>query len=434
MRSNPAGRPILAVLALLLMTVPTADAAGSATANLRDYQGHYDNYLVTQSIPPPLVYSNEIDTPYHRMITGHWGGQQQSEDKFLGLTLFYYQKASSGIAYKIPTTEVTYDMTFCHPTLTTMSVAINLRVAGTVAGNVPKAGMRLLLQEGSSGDVTNIGVYTYPPGSGSYWGPAGGAFANITTPSFSGVFTSPTFSVPASPTGVTVPIRVQINVSKGSLARNEYSSVDFGSPGSSEGVGFAIDAPVFTLPEGGCVNSVDARIILAPLGASPLGAEQGEFSWNRRALDLTTVPAAGGTHDIVFRWSFEFDGTGTVLDLGTEAEFSWGVPLGSPECIIWDIKDSCTHACAADSCGTTVIDGVATTLTCGSTDDLCHGPELVGVVPAVPLQPGDVITVTLLPAAGGAPEGDTSDDSLSLAFGPTAVHSKSWGAVKKGYR
>lgn len=172
------------------------------------------------------------------------------------------------------------------------------------------------------------------------------------------------------------------------------------------------------------------------LGSLSAAAEPDGFSWNRKALELTTVPADGGAHDIVFTWSFEFDGAGTLSDLGTEARFSWGPPgrRGSPECIIWDIKDSCTHACVADSCGTVVIDGVPTTLSCGSADDLCHGPSLVGVIHSVPLQTGDEITVTLFPTPGAAPEADTSDDSLSLVFGPVAVDAKSWSAVKQEYR
>ena len=55
-------------------------------------------------------------------------------------------------------------------------------------------------------------------------------------------------------------------------------------------------------------------------------------------------------------------------------------------------------------------------------------------MPSVPLSPGDLITVILFPTPGAAPEDDTSDDSLTLLFGPTPVDSKSWGAVKEGYR
>jgi hypothetical protein len=171
------------------------------------------------------------------------------------------------------------------------------------------------------------------------------------------------------------------------------------------------------------------------LGASTAPAGPSGLTWNRKALELTTQPAAGGppgTHDIVFTWSFEFDGEGAVSDLGTEAQFSWGprpAAPGNPACIIWDIQGA-----AADSCGTTVIDGVPTTLSCDSADDLCHGPELIGVIPAVPLELGDQITVILFPTKGAAAETDTSDDSLSIVFGPTHVDSKSWGAVKDIYR
>ena len=129
-----------------------------------------------------------------------------------------------------------------------------------------------------------------------------------------------------------------------------------------------------------------------------------------------------------------------VADLGTEAQVSWtsGPAPGNPECIIWDIQDGCSIACAsipgADSCGTATIDGVVATLNCDPTDDLCHGPELVGVVPEVPLSPGDEITVILFPTPGAAPESDTSDDSRTIVFGPTAVEPESFGRIKGGYR
>ena len=184
-----------------------------------------------------------------------------------------------------------------------------------------------------------------------------------------------------------------------------------------------------------------SAIVALSLGATMAPAGPSGFSSNRRALSLTTQPAAGGppgTHDIIFTWSFEFDGVGSVSDLGTEAQISWGpgpvAPL-NPECIIWDISDSCAHACAAaDSCGTSVIDGVPITLTCGSADNLCHGPELIGVISSVALELGDEITAVLFATKGAAAEGDTSDDSLSIVFGPTAVDAKSWGAVKNVYR
>ncbi len=43
------------------------------------------------------------------------------------------------------------------------------------------------------------------------------------------------------------------------MGANNYATVDF--LGADNGVGFPIDAPVFNLPEGGCVNSADAHIV-----------------------------------------------------------------------------------------------------------------------------------------------------------------------------
>ena len=190
-----------------------------------------------------------------------------------------------------------------------------------------------------------------------------------------------------------------------------------------------------------CVRLVPALVIALSALLPPSAVSSEGFSWNRKALDLSTSPSATGppgTWDIVVTWSFEFGGEGTLDDLSTDANVSWGLGprAGSPECIIWDIKDSCALACATavDSCGTSTIDGIPTTLHCDPPDGLCHGPILTGAVPAVSLSPGDEITVVLLASEGAAAEMDTSDDSLTIVFGPTPSAATSWGRVKNLYR
>jgi hypothetical protein len=244
-----------------------AQAAGTAGASQYDYQNNSNDYIVTQSVPPALVYDHVDRHEYgwYETRSSHWGGQQ-FPDRILGVVQQYGQWNSH---YYYPVqltyTDIVYDMTFCHPTLTTMDVSINLKVAGSVykyteSGTQPtKGGMQLQLQEGSSGDVKLIGRYAYPPGHGTWWGSAAGAFSSIATPEFSGTFTSPTFSVPASPTGVTVPIRLVLGVQSHNTYDGYWHVVDFISDG--KGIGFPIDAPVFNLPAGGCVNSVDAHIV-----------------------------------------------------------------------------------------------------------------------------------------------------------------------------
>lgn len=174
---------------------------------------------------------------------------------------------------------------------------------------------------------------------------------------------------------------------------------------------------------------------------------QPTVSWNRKLVDVTWTPSPGGPAglwDIHATWLFELDGDGTVADLGTEANVSWGPPtLGAfPEdCLIWDIKDGCTADCAAGStgpCGDADVDGVPVTLTCDPGVDLCRSPVLSGVVPSAALVAGDEIVVILRPSPGAVPDTDTSDDSLTIPFGSTGTEGEqkpsSWGGVKALYR
>jgi hypothetical protein len=160
------------------------------------------------------------------------------------------------------------------------------------------------------------------------------------------------------------------------------------------------------------------------------------------------IPSAGGpagAFDVLVSWTFDFDGEGTVPDLATEANVTWGPPVRTgalpEECIIWDIKDSCVLDCASGStgaCGATTVDGVPVSLACDPGPERCGGPVLNGVVPAVVLLPNDEIVVILRPAPGALPDGDTSDDSLSIVFGVTGApgdrEPSSWAGVKTRYR
>ncbi len=61
MRSSHPSGLVLTPLLLFLISAPMAEAAGTASASDHNYQGHYDAYNITQSIPPALVHNYESD-------------------------------------------------------------------------------------------------------------------------------------------------------------------------------------------------------------------------------------------------------------------------------------------------------------------------------------------------------------------------------------
>lgn len=191
-----------------------------------------------------------------------------------------------------------------------------------------------------------------------------------------------------------------------------------------------------------------ALLLTIALALPLTAAAQPLLDWNRKLVDVSIAPSAGGpsgTYDITVQWLFELDGDGTVSDLGTDANVTWGPPvaraLPGEDCLIWDIKDGCTADCATGAtgpCGDASVDGIPTTLTCDPGVERCRSPVLSGVVPGVAVCVCDEITVILYPSPGAVPDGDTSDDSLTITLGATGVDGtrepSSWTGVKARYR
>ncbi len=310
-------------------------------------------------------------------------------------------------------------MTFCHPTLTTMTVAMNVKVSGSVTGNTPRGGMQL--QVATPDNIYLIGRYTYPPGQGIWWGPAAEPFASITTPSFSGVFTSPTFTVPASPTGVTVPVRVVISAQSVALGRDNYSTVNF-----YDGVGFPIDAPVFNLPEGGRVNSADAHIVdnfwVGPSAAAvavsgsvgsdcdgPLGGITVTLT-DGEGGSSTTTTAGDGSYSFADVPSSENSGQ---ISMAAPADYEAAAPISVP--------------LDADQTGVDVTLECARVAVSGVVSSGCTGPMenvIVGLVDASGAFDSDTTDASGAYSIDGvvwSDDADTGEISISIPLGFEAV-------------
>jgi len=143
--------------------------------------------------------------------------------------------------------------------------------------------------------------------------------------------------------------------------------------------------------------------------------DQGVFTvdtWNRRVVSLRTSPgSSAGLHDVTVAFTLDLEGSSTLgLELGTNVSISVdGVPQANtdnPECIIWDIADSCASG----------PDGEEIPLVCGPGG--CSLPTTVLVFPDIPVDPGESLGVTLVPIPGALPElpGFPGDDEKEGVF------------------
>lgn len=139
-------------------------------------------------------------------------------------------------------------------------------------------------------------------------------------------------------------------------------------------------------------------------------------TWNRRVTRLLSSPGSGeGLFDLEVGWTLDLESSATLpLELGTTVDLKVNgatqTSSDNPECIIWDIADSCA-----------TVSGMTLALLCPGGAS-CSLPPFAVVFPDIALEPGDVITVILRPAPGALPElpGSPEDDELELLF-PFAV-------------
>jgi len=135
-------------------------------------------------------------------------------------------------------------------------------------------------------------------------------------------------------------------------------------------------------------------------------------TWNRRVTSMLSSPgSATGLFDLKVWWTLDLESSSTLpLELGTTVELkvngSTQTSSDNPECIIWDIADSCA-----------TVSGMTLELLCPGGPS-CSLPPFSVVFPDVALEPGDVITVILRPAPGALPElpGFPDDDELQRIF------------------
>ncbi len=154
----------------------------------------------------------------------------------------------------------------------------------------------------------------------------------------------------------------------------------------------------------------------------------GGGGWNRRvhSIGVARSETAPGKWDVNPVLAIEVDGTQGTLDLSGQVELSVnGIPTGLPiviEAATLGPGLSCESSCGSN-CGPMYIDGVFNTMLCkldgvgpGGADCDC-GYWLAPNFPGIDLNPGDELSVSFVRTDRGAPELDTTDDTLQTTFG-----------------
>ncbi len=163
-----------------------------------------------------------------------------------------------------------------------------------------------------------------------------------------------------------------------------------------------------------------AQIILSSALAAALnGGLHAQTQWNRNveAIAITPAPVAGGgggVFNIITAYiNVESDSPSAPRNLDTVIEFRRnGVTLGAVE-IGFDALPASNSNCGAMCLSNQAC--ICCQISPGNTIYACGGfiaPASTGAS----LDPGDEITVILIPASGALPDQDTSDDQLSIAY------------------
>lgn len=158
---------------------------------------------------------------------------------------------------------------------------------------------------------------------------------------------------------------------------------------------------------------------------SMLQAGGSSAPWNRRIDAVAVIPAAGGKQDVHVVWSLDVALHSTPLDLSMSILlFKNGgeVPFAVKSLAI-NIPPGgfCGATGCGGGCGTGFIDGInSAAFLCidadGDGDCGCSMPPIAAEFPGQEIEPGDVLTVLLVPNAGALGEPDDADDAQTFAF------------------
>ena len=170
-----------------------------------------------------------------------------------------------------------------------------------------------------------------------------------------------------------------------------------------------------------------SNLVLAAFAAALLllpdaSAQANPAPWNRHVdtLGIVPVPSKPGKFRTTALWSVGLGPSSSLLSLDTIAVLSVGSyskTLTFTLSTTTPISGSCSSC--APGCGQGAVNGMAAALLClsdGPVGCSCQFPPLTADFGEVPLQPGDEISVMLLPAPGALPEFDPSDDLLVKTF------------------
>jgi hypothetical protein len=161
-------------------------------------------------------------------------------------------------------------------------------------------------------------------------------------------------------------------------------------------------------------------IILAACLGGINAAALGQSAWNRQIAGVAITPGDAGDFDVHVAWTLSVAPTSVPLDLGVvfELRLNGTTFAASPHAVEIDGGSGICGpgpGCSG-GCGSGTFDGLANDLFCVPDECDCRPLDLVATFDAVPLTPGDEITVILYPSPGALPETDPDGDTYTVVF------------------
>jgi hypothetical protein len=151
----------------------------------------------------------------------------------------------------------------------------------------------------------------------------------------------------------------------------------------------------------------------------------GQTSHDRAIEQIAVTPSPGGPQDVTAVWRLAVESSTVPRSLTTEVVFERnGAEIASViESVFVPGSLSCGDGppCSG-TCGSATLNGSSVSLVCypdGPCDAICDcdcGLWISTEFPGQMVVSGDEITVLLRPASGSLPEGDTSNDALTMSY------------------